>query len=203
MLLEDIIARKASFPKFEPPLKLYVYGRGLKETFGEYDARFALPYSELRALEYGVLSLFKGLHNVPISPGRDANVLDEQRLSQFFPLQGIKDQTYLIGIVWGGKMQPTSDEYTPALDLFGFSNFKGLAGRDWQESNPTVKIWQRVGESWMSTPTPELCGNGLIIFSEEEKFRRETASLRDYIEQFPSKSSYAIKRSGVTELVFV
>ena len=202
--LEEIIVKKESFPKFKPPFKVYAYGHdNIEKAFGGYDKSkeiVGLAEPENRSIEYGILSIYNNIQNTAIIPNQHQLSLANFRLSHS-SLQSIKNQAYLIGIVWGKEF--ARGIYTPALDLIGFSDFLKTDGELWQKSNPTITILNKEGDVWMPKPNAELCGNGLIILSEEEKLRRRTESLEEYIKEFPYLSSYFVKEFGRKRLVLV
>lgn len=78
-------------------------------------------------------------------------------------------QNFLIGALWGDVAHNER-----VIDLFGFSGLD-----DWR-ANPEVDCW--VFRSGIYSPgEPKICGDGLILLGEEEKLRRKTKDLAEYM----------------------
>lgn len=81
------------------------------------------------------------------------------------------DQTYLLAAVWGDAARQER-----VIDVFGFSDVHP----DQWPGNPDVSGW--VIRNGIIVPSTKLtCGDMTIVLGEEEKYRRNSRSLEEYL----------------------
>jgi hypothetical protein len=80
-----------------------------------------------------------------------------------------KDYNYFISILWGDSHN------NKLVDIFVYSGIKD----NWK-NNPEVSSWVIKKGIWR-TKNPLTCGEGLILLGEEEKFRRKTKNIEEYL----------------------
>lgn len=85
-----------------------------------------------------------------------------------------KGCNYLIAVLWGC-------DNDKMVDLFGYS---GLDLKNWP-GNPEVSSYIFKDGVYLPKNKAISCGDGLIILGEEERYRRTTKSLEDYIKNPP------------------
>jgi len=84
-----------------------------------------------------------------------------------------KKYSYMLAFLWGNAG-------AKMIDWFGYSGIEEWPG------NPEVSAW--VTREGIMVPRKNLeiaCGDGLIVLGEEERYRRRTRSLKEYLERSP------------------
>ena len=82
---------------------------------------------------------------------------------------GIKDFDYFNAILWA------NEENMKIVDFFGYLG----VGEKWK-SNPDIESWTIRNGVWRYQ-NKITCGEGSILFGEEEKLRRRTKNIDDYL----------------------
>ena len=86
-----------------------------------------------------------------------------------------------IGILWG-------DSGVRVTEIFAFSGIKSWPG------NPDIVYYQFRNGEFAFNPLNLTCGDGLMVLGEEEKFRRTTSSLEEYLSSPPRFSRGDVKK---------
>ena len=119
------------------------------------------------------------VHEAGINEVYDGKALNAQKYLEDFlkkidPYHAVKDCEFILACIWGdvtnnGKM----------IDIFGLNgDYEAWPG------NPTYSSW--VIENGLFTHSNVItCSDTLILFAEEEKYRRTTKSLVDYMNAAP------------------
>ena len=85
---------------------------------------------------------------------------------------------YLLAIAWGDI-----NSKEKVIDFFGYNGFDNWPG------NPDVSIWV-VRNGLIAPNENKTCCDSLVILGEEEKYRRTTKSLEDYMLKAPKISNF-------------
>jgi hypothetical protein len=83
----------------------------------------------------------------------------------------LKNVDYFISLLWSNKKRDQ------LMDFFVYSDLQ----KDWG-GNPDVAVWQVINGMWRKDENIT-CGEGLILLGEEEKLRRNTNNLAEYLEK--------------------
>jgi len=87
----------------------------------------------------------------------------------------LKNADYFISLLWSNWSNWSNKERGQFMDFFVYSDLQ----KDWK-GNPDVSAWQVINGIW-NQRNPITCGEGLILFGEEEKLRRNTNNLAEYL----------------------
>ena len=85
---------------------------------------------------------------------------------------------YAIGIAWGYK---EAGKPVKAMDIFSYK-FDG----PWNRCNPDVEGWVFKNGKYNPNDREVTCETGTIILGKEAELRRQTKSLKEYINSWPN-----------------
>ncbi len=101
-----------------------------------------------------------------------------RHVREMYLLQPIANHSLVIAIAWG-----RASDHSKIVDLYGYA-----LGEDHKE-NPIITPWRTCnGELQNRQLLP--CGDELIILGEEEKHRRGSKTLEEYLSTFPRTLSF-------------